>query len=83
MLLIDKIVARAMQSAERLDSNYSRSDCEMDLTACHCNGNKLDLQRLLDSDEFNFCHDVFGIRWHINRETGKLINCFRPIFSSK
>lgn len=53
-------------------------DFEMDIIATHANGCPLDLDRLSAADEFNFVHDVFGIRRHLNRETGKLENCFLP-----
>lgn len=79
--MILKIAARAVQFAEKIDSDYNFQDCEMDITACYANGNKLDLQQLLDADDFNFSHDVFGIREHLDRETGKLKNCFSPRFS--
>jgi len=50
----------------------------MDITACHLNGCPLKLQKLLEADDFNFAHDVFGIQRHINRRTGKLEDCFLP-----
>ena len=50
----------------------------MDITACHCNGNKLDLEKLLSADKFNFNHDIFGISNCISRLTGELKNCFVP-----
>ena len=61
--------------------DYKAMDCDMDITACHANGNPLRLAELLSADDFNFCHDVLGIRRHINRETGQLENCFVPRFS--
>lgn len=45
---------------------------EMDITATHANGCPLDLDKLLRADEFNFLHDVTGIRNCLNRETGEL-----------
>ena len=39
---------------------------------------ELDLQKLLDAPDGDFGHDVFGIRRHINRQTGELENCFLP-----
>ncbi len=48
----------------------------MDITAVHLNDTKLDLDRLLQADEFNFMHDIYGIYSHLNRKTGKLKNCF-------
>jgi len=55
----------------------------MDLTACHANSNALGLDRIIIADDFNFVHDVFGIRAHLDRETGKLRDCFIPRFSVK
>ena len=56
-------------------------DVAMDITACHLNGNPLRLQDLLDSDDFNFFHDIYGIRNCLNRETGKIDGMFLPRFS--
>lgn len=67
----------------RSRAEYSRLTCDMDITACHCNGNPLDLDRLMAADDFNFSHDVCGIARHINRETGQLEDCFCPRFSGK
>jgi len=53
----------------------------MDLTATHCNGNKLKLKNFLNSDNLNFGHDIFGIINNIDRNSGKLLNCFLPRFS--
>lgn len=50
----------------------------MNLVACHANGTPLDFERLARFDAFNFAHDVFGIDRHIDRDTGKLSNCFLP-----
>ena len=55
----------------------------MDITATHLNGTKLDLQKFVDFDDFNFCHDVVGIMDHVDRNTGKLNNCFLPRCSAK
>ncbi|HEY6020836.1 MAG TPA: hypothetical protein VIY48_13340 [Candidatus Paceibacterota bacterium] len=67
--------------------NYSLSDkfvnTMMDIEACHCNGTPLELERLLSARLVDFFHDVDGIRNHINRETGKLENCFMPRFAVK
>lgn len=54
----------------------------MDVTACHCNGCPLRLQELLEADDFNFTHDVFGIRRFIDRTTGEMPGAkFHPRFS--
>ena len=51
---------------------------DMDLTAAHLTGCKLDLTKLAAFDDANFAHDVAGIQHHINRETGELADCFLP-----
>jgi hypothetical protein len=53
-------------------------ETEMDITATHCNGCPLDLEKFLAAPDGDFGHDVFGIRHHINRRTGELENMFLP-----
>lgn len=60
---------------------YPLLTAEMDIIATHLNGCPLKLQELLDADDDNFLHDVFGIRRHINRETGALEDFFDPRYS--
>lgn len=38
----------------------------------------LDFDKLLNTDNYNFTHDIAGIQGHINRTTKKLENCFVP-----
>ena len=48
------------------------------------NANKefnLRLEDWLEADDFNFAHDWYGIRKHIDRRTGKMENCFVPRFA--
>ncbi len=48
------------------------------------NANKefsLRLEEWLEADDFNFAHDWFGIREHIDRRTCKMSNCFVPRFA--
>ncbi|MDA8121331.1 MAG: hypothetical protein M0Z38_02045 [Deltaproteobacteria bacterium] len=77
-LLIDKIVDRAVEAAQGAGWEYDALDARMDIAACHRNGTPLNLADLLAADDFNFSHDVFGIRRHIDRRTGKLLNHFWP-----
>ena len=76
------IVSRVAGLAARYQVNYSRRDIEMDLSACHSNGNPLDFERMKKADDSNLGHDAFGIRAHINRTNGKLENLFLPRFSA-
>lgn len=83
--LIDKIAERAVhieRSANRNVRKGAKTHHQMNLSACHASGNPLDLQRLLDADDFNFAHDVFGIDRHIDRSTGQLLDFFSPRFSA-
>lgn len=73
--LIIQIQKRGVTEFEDTDDMV---DILMDITACHCNGTELDLNKFLNADTFNFAHDYFGIRKHISRKTGKLGNNFLP-----
>ena len=80
-ILQSEIGKRASELADRLGFKYKQMTAMMDIGACHSNGNPLRLADLLESDEANFAHDVFGIRANIDRTTGKLMNCFVPRYS--
>lgn len=73
---------RAVALARRFNATYKFETALMDLVATHCNGCPLDLQRLFETaDDGEFGHDVFGIRAHLDRETGRLTGCFMPRFA--
>lgn len=76
--LIGKIVERAALTVTADDVNYEQCDIVMDLKACHCNGCKLDLPKLLTAPEDTFGHDVYGIRRFLSRTTGKMSPKFLP-----
>jgi len=78
-LTIRKIVKRACADDKRLD----RLNLTMDITATHRNGNPLDLERLLTTDDFNFYHDIYGIVRHLDRDTGRLTGHFSPRLSKR
>jgi hypothetical protein len=80
-VLIDGIAKRAVLLARQSAVNYDYQTALMDITATHANGCLLRLDELLDADDFNFAHDVFGIRRHIDRRTGKLGDHFLPRFT--
>jgi hypothetical protein len=81
--LIRAITERAMALAEQAGAPREKISIMMDISACHANGNRLRLDDLLTADDFNFAHDVFGIERHMDRETGKLTDCFSPRFSAR
>jgi len=71
------------QILERIIAKFPETDrlsMYMDLSACNAQC-PLKLDKLLVADEFNFWHDVSGIRQHINRQTGLLEDCFLPRFA--
>ena len=80
MLMISKIADRYINMVSVLNraNKRDKQDVEIDITACHITFCKLDLQKLLNADDFNFAHDTVGIRNNIDRDTGKLLNCFVP-----
>lgn len=80
-LTIKKIVDRAVKMARAHNTKLDRLSLHMDVTACHANGCPLKLEELLGADDFNFSHDVFGIRRHMDRTTGRLTDHFLPRFS--
>jgi len=75
--LVDKIITRAAA----LDPQFDKLHHHMNLVATHANGCPMDFARLSEADDFNLSHDVFGIDQHIDRDTGKLRNCFLPRFA--
>lgn len=54
-----------------------------DLVACHLNGCPLDLDAMLTGGSADFAHDIHGIAGNIDRNTGKLLNCFLPRFAAR
>jgi hypothetical protein len=81
--LIERIADRATAIARQNDIEYPTPEAAMDITATHANGCPLRLKELLAAEPFNFAHDVFGIRRHLNRETGALENCFVPRYAAR
>ena len=76
--LIQKICDRALKKDEVRVIVVERLDLEMDITAAHCNGCRLDLEKLLSFNDRNFFYDIIGITIHVDRKTGKLRNHFLP-----
>jgi hypothetical protein len=81
--VISEIANRAMGLSARTGNSWTKLDISMDVTACHANGCPLRLDALRDADDWNFAHDILGIRRHLDRETGKLGDCFRPRFAER
>ena len=54
----------------------------MDLSAAHLD-TPLDLDAFLTAPVSDFWHDIYGITAHMDRETGKLKDCFLPRYTRK
>jgi len=85
MELESKIADRYLKSLRTLgiakELHPDKMELVLDIDACHCNGCPLKLQELLNAENVDFAHDISGIRFNINRKTGKLENCFDPRYS--
>lgn len=78
---IDVIAERAVALAHTHGIEYDKLSAMMDINAVHSNGCPLRLDELAAAEPAHFAHDVLGIRRHIDRETGKLGDFFRPRFA--
>ena len=79
-----KVADRAVKLIKELrgvNTHVDKCPMIMDIEAAHI-AQPLKLQELLDADNANFGHDVFGISRYIDRETGKMTDCFLPRFSA-
>lgn len=79
--LIGKIADRYMSFVDSLPGRKSdlptKMTLTMDLEVVHYIYT-LDLQRMLDGKFSDLMHDVHGIHYHLDRETGQLGNDFIP-----
>ena len=83
MSLQSQIARRAVKMAGDNGMIYDQMTAVMDIDACHSNVCPLNLQDLLDADDFNFAHDIIGIMQNIDRTTGQLQNCFVPRYAAE
>lgn len=79
--IIMDIAYRAHAIAKKQGVPYDLTEIMMDLTATHANGCPLKLAELAGASPFDFTHDVFGIRNHIDRSTGQLRDGFCPRYT--
>src|SRR5688500_17681889 len=79
---VQQIRKTLVATTGRVESEMLRvKDWAIDVTAVHENGCPLRLRELLLADDLNFAHDVFGIRRHLDRDTGHLRGYFVPRFA--
>jgi hypothetical protein len=77
--VLNEVVNRALR--ELTDYPDDKRTLVMDLMACHANGCPLYFKGLLQAPMQDFSHDIYGIRQHINRDNGKIEDCFTPRFA--
>lgn len=86
LLLISRIVDRAMNAADPGRRGPIKFDLVMSLDACHNSsaGRRIDLTRMAAwRRDIDLVHDVYGIHQNIDQTTGALRNCFVPRFAAK
>lgn len=74
---ITKILERAELLFKEYGIDEKRINTLLDLDNAD-NEIPLDWDALLTCDKQTFAHDIFGIRRHMNRKTGKIEDCFVP-----
>lgn len=81
---LDRDLPMIIKIVERADKMnllaFDRLSLTMDLDCVNELFN-LRLQQLLDTDNFNFSHDIVGIQNNLNRQTRQMENCFVPRFA--
>lgn len=82
MKQVDRIIDRAMELGNAHNIPIDPLTLQMDLAATHKHC-PLRLKDLAEANDFDFAHDVLGIRSHMNRETGLLEHCFVPRFARR
>ena len=78
---IERIATRAARMAADMGIDYDYRVAFMDMKGAHFNGCPLDLDGLANASDYEFSHDVFGIRQHTDRNIGVLSELFKPRFS--
>ena len=79
MKTISKMADRRLKD-ESCQIMTNKMDLTMDIQATHISS-PLKLNELLEAKNGDFFHDIIGIMEHINRNTGKLTDCFSPRYS--
>ena len=80
-VLIEAIVERAKTVAVKMDARVPRG-LSRDIIYVHTHIRALRLKDLLEADELNFTHDVWGISGKLSQKTGQLVMCFMPRFAT-
>jgi len=79
--LIEEITRRATKGIRR-DPDINFMTMMMDIEAVHSQW-PLCLEEFLNAPEYDFWHDIYGIRRHLNRETLQLEDGFVPRYTKQ
>lgn len=74
---IDKIIKVLDRFEERI-IHHDRKETLFDLMNCQSGGCLLDLDKLLESEDIDFFHDLNGIKTYMDRRTGFIGGYFVP-----
>jgi hypothetical protein len=79
-VILQKILKRAKKMFGELRTRWDKTDLTMTISAAIGSNEDItiDLEKLLNFDNFSFAHDISGLNHNVNHETGKLMNCFLP-----
>lgn len=81
-LIADRAAKLAVEHEVCYDEREAKRTFLMDLMAVHEHGCPLKLTELLNAENFDFAHDVFGINHHLNRKSYQLEDCFLPRYAA-
>lgn len=75
------IATRGYDACRNTEVVLAVTEIMQDLAACHNYACPLDLEAMTTGPIQDVLHDLFGIRAHLNRETGQLEDFFVPRFA--
>lgn len=78
--LIAEIAGKAAKLYADIGHDFDMMSMVMDLEVVHAE-TPLRLEEMLESENYDFIHDIAGIRRHLNRATGRLEDFFVPRFT--
>ena len=83
MTLAMTIARSASNLARNAGQDISPLEFVLDLATTHNHACPLDFAAMATGNPADVAHDVFGIRRHLDRETGLLTDCFLPRFAAR
>ncbi len=78
--LIAAVSHRAQAYAATQGIAVDLLEVQRDFTACHANGNPLDLPRMMADEDRTLWHAASFLAWHMDPHTGQIVSNYRPSF---